>query len=592
MTKPDQPIPPALAYAQVLLAQLIAQGVREIVLCPGSRSAPLAYAAVAAQRAGLVRLHVLIDERSAGFLVLGLGKGSVGAGEHDAQNGVPSGVPAAVITTSGTAVANLHPAVLEAHHSNIPLIVLSADRPHELRGTGANQTTTQVGIFGDAPRLAVDVGVPFGAPHEAGDARAIAARAYAAATGVVGRPGPVQLNVGFREPLAPNPEQLAIIAQCFTEPSAPVKLWGAGSPVVPDLGTERPVATDVRTVIVAGDGALPQAGAIAVAHGWPIIAEPSSGLATHSHALPGAVNILTGHGVTGALTDSIEQVLVFGHPTLTRPVQRLLGQENVRTIMFPTHNTQWTDAPRAADAVLYSVPNYLLVPSVEGTGQWLARWRELHAKLGQRFSATLDGGTDLTGPDTPMRAVRALAATARPGDTLVFGASSPIRDADSYVTAWPTGVRILAHRGLAGIDGTISMARGVALTHPGRTRLVLGDLTFLHDIGGLLHGPHDLVTDLDIIVLNDCGGAIFGGLEHSAAGDTDLFERVFGTPHNSDLAHLCAGYHVHHQRVSTVQELEEFLDSPRQGIRVAELNYSRVERSTIHAELVNGVFSQ
>jgi 2-succinyl-5-enolpyruvyl-6-hydroxy-3-cyclohexene-1-carboxylate synthase len=153
-----------------------------------------------------------------------------------------------------------------------------------------------------------------------------------------------------------------------------------------------------------------------------------------------------------------------------------------------------------------------------------------------------------------MRAVRALAASAQAGDTLVFGASSAIRDADSYVTAWPTGVRILSNRGLAGIDGTISMARGVAFTHLGRTRLMLGDLTFLHDIGGLLRGPREPVADLDIIVLNDCGGAIFGGLEHGVA------------------------------------ELEEFLSGPRHGIRVAELNYPRAQRAETHAELVKGMF--
>jgi 2-succinyl-5-enolpyruvyl-6-hydroxy-3-cyclohexene-1-carboxylate synthase len=590
VSTPDHLIPPALSYAQALLAQLIGQGVREIVLCPGSRSAPLAYAAVAAERAGLVRLHVLVDERSAGFLALGMGKGSAGTGDSGAGEGLTSGVPAAVITTSGTAVANLHPAVLEAHHSDIPLIVLSADRPHELRGTGANQTTTQVGIFADALRLAVEVGVPFGAPSEAGDARAIAARAYAASTGIIGRPGPVHLNVGFREPLAPSPEQLVAITERFAEPVTPVYVSGDSEPPVLALGAERPVETAARTVIVAGDRALSQAGAVAVAQGWPIIAEPSSGLVAHPNAFPGAVNILAHQEGDTTLAESVEQVLVFGHPTLTRPVQRLIGRTDVRTIVFPTHGDQWIDAPRTADAVLYGVPDYLLVPSGNGSDQWLIRWREHHAALDQRLTTVLDTNTELTGPVAPMRAVRALAASAQAGDTLVFGASSAIRDADSYVTAWPTGVRILSNRGLAGIDGTISMARGVAFTHLGRTRLMLGDLTFLHDIGGLLRGPREPVADLDIIVLNDCGGAIFGGLEHGVAGDTELYERVFGTSHVSDLAQLCAGYRVDHTAVRTVAELEEFLSGPRHGIRVAELNYPRAQRAETHAELVKGMF--
>lgn len=589
-------VPPSLSYAQALLAQLIAQGVRDVVVCPGSRSAPLAYALVQAERAGLIRLHVRIDERTAGFLALGLAKGS--------------GVPAAVVTTSGTAVANLHPAVLEAHHSSIPLIVLSADRPHELRGTGANQTTNQLDLFGDSLRLLVDIGVPSGLPHESKDARAVAARGYASATGVNGRPGPVQLNLGFRDPLAPNAEQLAEIGTRFATPDTAIFLGGAAQTLSEseadsgeiDRGAidRGAINLDAPTLIIAGDGASALAGGVALAQSWPIISEPSSGLAAHPNALPGGVTILTRGAAAPTDTDSpwtqsartlthqIKQVLVFGHPTLTRPVQQLIGREDVRTVVFPTHLEQWTDASRTADAILYAVPAWLLVPRTTGSTV-LDEWRGVHQTLSEHLAGRMETLNDLTAPSAPMKVVRDLAATASAGDTLVFGASSPIRDADLYVTRWPAQVRVLAHRGLAGIDGTLSMALGIAYSARGRTRLMVGDLTFLHDAGALLHSGNEPAADLDIIVMNDNGGAIFGGLEHAAAGDSALYERVFGTPHTSDLAALCAGYSIAHRAIKTADDLAQFLAAPAAGIRVAEIQYGRAERSQTHKKLLFGL---
>lgn len=587
-------VPPSLSYAQALLAQLIAQGVRDVVVCPGSRSAPLAYALVQAERAGLIRLHVRIDERTAGFLALGLAKGS--------------GVPAAVVTTSGTAVANLHPAVLEAHHSSIPLIVLSADRPHELRGTGANQTTNQLGLFGDSLRLLVDIGVPSGLSHESKDARAVAARGYASATGMNGRPGPVQLNLGFRDPLAPNAEQLAELGTRFATPDTAIYLGGAAHTLSESEAGLGAVDLDALTLIIAGDGASALAGDVALAQGWPIISEPSSGLVAHPHALAGGVTILARGAAAPTDTDSpwtqsarvltrqIKQVLVFGHPTLTRPVQQLIGREDMRTVVFPTHLEQWTDASRTADAILYAVPAGLLEPRAAGLfepraagGTVLDEWRGVHQKLSEHLAGQMEMLNDLTAPSAPMKVVRDLAATASAGDTLVFGASSPIRDADLYVTRWPAQVRVLAHRGLAGIDGTLSMALGIAYSARGRTRLMVGDLTFLHDAGALLHSGNGPAADLDIIVMNDNGGAIFGGLEHAAAGDSALYERVFGTPHTSDLAALCAGYSIAHRALKTADDLAQFLASPAVGIRVAEIQYGRAERSETHKNLLSGL---
>ena len=579
----SQPVlPPALRAAGVLLSQLIAQGLTDVVVCPGSRSAPLAYAAYRAAARGLVRLHVRVDERTAGFLAAGLAKAS--------------GVPAAVVTTSGTAVANLHPAVLEASHSAVPLIVLSADRPHELHGTGANQTTAQSGIFAQAPRLFVDVPAPSGRVDEPKDMRAVAARAWAGATGAMGRPGPVHVNLCLREPLAPNAQELALLDLIFDDSPTPITIPVPGRPGWGDAERElaRNVASVRKSVVIAGDGSPALAARVAEAQGWPIVAEPTSSIIASENVIPGAVNLLSRSHLVGVeegawaeLVGEIEQVVVWGHPTLTRPVQALIASPSVRTVVVARAGEAWNDPSRCAEVVLYAVaPELYAPPSVDlanaprdtGSTNWLIRWRA----AGTRCAAALDalyGDGDLTGEFTPMRAVRTVVGSSEPGDVLVLGSSSAIRDADAAVTAWPTEVDIYAQRGLAGIDGTVSTALGIAISTGRRTRALMGDLTFLHDAGALLHAAADPVGALDLVVLNDRGGAIFSGLEHSQAGDPELFERVFGTPHRAHLELLCAAYGVDHQTVTTTQELAMLLREPSTGIRVFEVSFARSQRA-------------
>lgn len=626
-------LPPSLAYAQALLAQLIAQGVREVVLCPGSRSAPFAYALVQAERAGLVRTHVRIDERTAGFLALGLGK----ADPHR---------PAVVITTSGTAVANLHPAVLEARHSNVPLIVLSADRPHELRGTGANQTTTQVGIFAQATRLVVDVSVPHGDSWEQTDARAVAARAVAHAVGLTGAAGPVHVNVGLRDPLAPDAQQLAEIGRRFETPAQPVDLVNVArvtgsqdlTPAMP-LGLSRVIGAYARTVVIAGDSSDVRAAEVARAHGWPLIAEPTSGVIGQDNVLAHGAFLLgvsktavpldvletlavkPSHILEGAdtpdtdmggeerpetenqdtqfvrtvhdLVDSVEQVLVFGRPTLTRPVQKLIARKNVHTVVFAHPGTEWVDASRTADAVVYGVPTELTEPARTPTDStWLNLWHRASSEVSEAFTDTLRSHSDLGSGFAPMLAVTELASATQDGDALVLASSSAVRDADLYVSRWNQNATVLAHRGLAGIDGTISFAMGIALSRISeRTRLLIGDLAFMHDSGALLRGPQEPDVNLDIVVLNDNGGAIFGSLEHASAGDKTLFERVFGTPHVSDIASLSKGFGVLHSAPRTVEELRDALEHPVSGVRVIEISFPRTERSSAHSELCASLFT-
>ena len=346
-------VPDAQRTAQEILAALVAHGVRDVVLAPGSRSAPLAYAARAAEEAGWLRLHVRVDERVAGFVALGLGL---------------AGRPAAAVTTSGTAVANLHPAVLEAAHARVPLFVLSADRPHEIRGTGANQTTDQVGIFAGAPVFAAEI--PAGAPGGAKLGQVIA-RAVAAATGARGGPaGPAHLNVAFREPLvpaapwAPGPAPARATLVTPHGRPAPVRLPAGERTVVVAGDDGREAADDLG--ISAGARALDRAddawrtggrhaptrsaaARLARAGGWPLLAEPSSGARTDGAAVP-AYRLLLDLPGLGA---EIRRVVVLGHPTLSRPVSQLLAREDVEVVVVDPAGA-WTDvsgtAARVADA--------------------------------------------------------------------------------------------------------------------------------------------------------------------------------------------------------------------------------------------------
>ncbi|WP_019146828.1 2-succinyl-5-enolpyruvyl-6-hydroxy-3-cyclohexene-1-carboxylic-acid synthase [Timonella senegalensis] len=583
----EQQLPPALAAAGNLLAQLIAQGLRDVVLCPGSRSAPVAYAAYRAADRGFIRLHVRIDERTAGFLASGLAKAT--------------GTPAVVVTTSGTAVANLHPSVLEASHSSVPLIVLSADRPHELRGTGANQTTTQPGIFGSAARLLIDVPAPAGIASEATDIRAVAVRAWAAATGASAQAGPAHVNLALREPLAPNAQELALLDLIFDDIPSPVIT--SRPALTGTVGADVEVAAEVarvgKTLVVAGDGSAPVATRVAEAQGWPIISEPTSGIVSSLNVVPAGVNILAHSALGGKplgrwadLVSEVEQVLVFGHATLTRPVQRLIAAPGVRTVVVPTRVEPWNDASRTAQIVLYGVDPSLFTPE-EGTvtqsrAEWLDRWTSAGHDLAEVLARTVGEG-DLADGLAPMRTVRSVVAASEPGDALVLGSSSAIRDADAYVTDWPRGLAVYGQRGLAGIDGTLSTALGIAIATGSRTRVVVGDLTFLHDAGALLRTASDPVGPLDIVVLNDRGGAIFSGLEHSGAGDPQLFERVFGTPHTAHLDLLCAAYGIDYQAVRSTQELEMLLREPNSAIRVFEVRFDRDDRGSASTEIARAV---
>lgn len=523
------------ALAEACLAWLARAGVSDVVAAPGSRNAPLLLALWAAQEAGGPRLHTRIDERTAGFLALGL---------------TTSGARAAVVTTSGTAVANLHPAVLEAAHSGVPLVVLSADRPARLRGTGANQTTDQVGIFS-----------PFVATHD------IASPADLASLDPDVE-APLHLNVQLDAPLVPEAPVAHAPTDFVAEPADPRQKWLV-------RGEPTDLAPGPRTVVVAGDGAGPRARQLAEAAGWPLLAEPSSGARTGEHALR-TYRLLLGTDL-GA---RIERVVVLGRPTLSRPVTRLLERADVEVLVVPARGV-WPPAPPGSTAIGE--------PRWTGAGPddpaWLEEWRAADRALGRRVDRLVAEQPTLTPYDVASATHAALPA----GGLLVVGASSPIRDLDLVARPTPVGSRrkIVANRGLAGIDGTISTAIGAALGRPGSSRslALMGDLTFLHDQTALVLGPDEPRPDLTIVVPNDDGGAIFSMLEQGAPAHASSFERLFGTPHGTDLASLCAAHRVPHLRVSSRPELEQALASPNGGIEVVEAVVDRAGRRGLDAAI-------
>jgi 2-succinyl-5-enolpyruvyl-6-hydroxy-3-cyclohexene-1-carboxylate synthase len=554
VSEPNQ----ATAFSVAILGEFIRRGVRDIVLSPGSRSQSLALAAEAWERRGMVRLQVRIDERSAGFLALGLA--------------VESATPVILITTSGTAVANLHPAALEAHHSGVPLILLTADRPPELRGIGSNQTTEQLGIFGSAVGWLREVEAPNDSGFDADYPGQLAHEAYSAAAGHSSRPGPVQLNLAFREPLSGRIDRLPELVQ---------HEWQGGG--ADRAGSELGHAE--HAVVIAGHGAGPRAEELARALGVPLLAEVSSG----SHFGPNLVIAYRELLRDAEFGGRVRRAIVFGHPTLSREVPALLQRAGVEVHIVRGSAVEAYNPGRRATRISEAV-HYVGEPDRSPGGRaWLGSWvhtsRSLHEHDGQpehehehgHHPAATTPDAEHAGdfareqlavfrqPVTRRMLVQSVWQSTWPHDRLVFGASRLIRVADGILP----GKKITVHsnRGLAGIDGTIATSVGIALASQrsdgavGVTRVLLGDLAALHDVGSLLFGVGETRPRIQVIVGNDGGGTIFDDLEVAASAPSDAFDRVLYTPQDVDFAALASAYGWAHRLVTNRGELDEALSA-------------------------------
>ena len=558
---------PSTALATVVVDELVRHGVREAVLCPGSRSAAFAYALQEADRSGRLRLHVRVDERSGAFLALGLAK--------------LTRRPVPVFTTSGTAVANLHPAVLEASHAAVPLIIVSADRPSELQGTGANQTTDQGHLFGASVRLFHQFDAPQRIEGQNALWRSVVGRLCAAAVGASGPDaGPVHLNVQLREPLVPD---LAI------DGGWPESLEGRNDAapwvrVQPAGRRAEALAPVPRTLVVLGD--LPDpAMAVEVAElarvsGWPLVAEPF-GAYDRTALVPHGPLLLTAR-------DWLEQhlpdrVLVVGRLTLTRVVADLLRNPAV-AVEIVTAQASWPDPAHVGsvvhpfDAVLASIPHGRQVDD-----PWAQQW----ADAGELVSKAARMVIEASWPSGLAIATTVLAGLPA-GATLFVGSSNSARDVDLAMSpsVGSAPLTVVASRGLAGIDGCVSTPIGLALAQPERPAYALiGDLTFLHDSNGLLIGPHEPMPDLTVVVANDDGGGIFTLLEPGEPSRATDFERVFGTSTGASIADICRGHGVRHTVASTPAELSNIVGQRPAGLQVVEVRVDRSGHRELHASL-------
>jgi 2-succinyl-5-enolpyruvyl-6-hydroxy-3-cyclohexene-1-carboxylate synthase len=540
---------PSTTQARVVVDELIRGGVRDVVLCPGSRNAPLAFALQDADRAGRVRLHVRIDERTAGYLAIGLAIGAA--------------APVCVAMTSGTAVANLGPAVVEANYARVPLIVLSANRPYELLGTGANQTMEQLGYFGTQVRATISLGLAEDVPERMDEFnatwRSATCRVLAAATGSrTANAGAVHFDIPLREPLVPDPEP-----DPASTPTPAGRSGGKPWTYTPPVTFDQPLAIDLSpdTVVIAGHGA----GLHPNLAGLPTVAEPTA------PCPPSGANPL--HPLALPLLRP-KQVIMLGRPTLHRPVSALLADPQVPVYALTT-GPRWPDVSGNSQAT-----GTRAVTTGTPHPAWLHRCAEMNRHAVSAVRGQLAAHPLTTGLHVAAAVVDAL----RPGDQLVLGASNPVRDV-ALVGLSSDGIRVRSNRGVAGIDGTVSTAIGAALAHEGRTIALIGDLTFVHDSSGLLIGPTEPTPrQLTIVVSNDNGGGIFELLEQGDPRFSDVSSRIFGTPHDVDVGALCRAYHVESRQIE-VDELQAALDEPGAGMRVLEVKADRSTLRQLHAAI-------
>ncbi|MBC6764681.1 2-succinyl-5-enolpyruvyl-6-hydroxy-3-cyclohexene-1-carboxylic-acid synthase [Corynebacterium sp. LK22] len=565
---------PSAVVAGLIVDELLRLGMVDAVVCPGSRSAPLARALVQAADAAKVRLHVRIDERSAAFLALGLASRT--------RKVTP------VITTSGTAVANLVPAMVEATASGIPLLALTADRPAHYRGTGANQTIVQDRLFADASVVEFDLDGT--APVMKATAAQIRARIDRVVAAMASGAG--HLNVRFVEPLVPDDDSVADIPEGRADggpwttiaPTNSNNVGVAATATGPaNAASTATIDISRRTLVIAGSNAshLP------ALEDLPTIAEPNAYAPAHPvHPLAA--------GTFAQIPP--EQIVLVGRPTLHRGISKLLANPDIElTVVSEAENhgfgVEFPDVTANARAV---------VRHVQTVGEQDPQWTKICEAASElavkSVRETLTESIEAEEPLTGFHVAAALTDSLRTGDNVVLGASNPVRDASYTGLPFP-GVNTYAGRGAAGIDGTVATAIGIALAsdrehadeiRPPRTIALMGDLTFQHDSAALAIGPLEpRPENLTIVVANDAGGGIFETLEAGSPALRGSFERIFGTPQDVDFEGICQAYGVEHVRVDRLPDLLAQLhpDTDVDGIRVIEVATTRATRRQLHHKL-------
>lgn len=607
---------PATLLARAVVAALVEAGVKRVVISPGSRNAPLTYALADAAQAGYLQLRVVVDERSAAFVALGASR----------SDWLHEGLarPAVAVMTSGSAVANAHPAVVEADAAGVPLIILSADRPHALVNTGASQTTVQTGIFGAATRYQADLGDTNASGAVANQVR----RAVAAASGRLSLdPGPVHLNVRLAPPLAPAaPWQVPHLEPKthWLRARKPLEEQLNGV-TVSQVGCRLGLDPARRGVIVVGDNDDAElahyAAALAHAWGWPLLAEPTSLVRTNANAVAAYSALLAGgdgsaSGDGAQLSQEIEQLLVVGRPTLTRPIGALLAREDIYQVVL-TNRARWSDVSGQAAYVttLEQALSSLNTPDVSagaeagadadaggdasasadagagaGVGKnapsplWLQRWLQAGQQQLNATSVTKAAQMALTTWQATSQYESHNQSTAIHSDglessvTLMAASSMTIRYLDARLPAGKQLKKmpgpVVANRGLAGIDGTISTAVGLAWASGQPVRVIIGDLAAAHDLTGLVKAVTETEVDLQVIVLDDHGGKIFSGLEYGASELSNYFLRFFTTAQQVDFAQAAAAFGAHVSVIDDVDGLQSLLSKTIEG------------RSLVHVKLV------
>ncbi len=554
----------AVTFCTTLVDEWVGAGLRHAVVCPGSRSTPMALALETDRR---VRVQVFLDERSGGFAALGCG--------------LATGAPAVVLTTSGTAAVNLHPAVVEAGHAAVPLLALTADRPAELHGVGAPQTIDQQELFGPHARRCFEPGLPDELPPDRW--RGLAREVWGEATGVTGEaPGAVQLDLPFREPLLGEtgwlPPGLA---------SKPPR------PAPPEVGAD---AIEEIAALVSGRSGILVAGcpmdrpeavlALASHLGWPVLADPRSGTRVPGEAVVGHADLLV-REQTFASRAAPEMVIRLGDLPASRVVAEWLGSLEAVQIGVDLWGRRF-DPTRSLDRLLAGSPGDFCerlrsVTPPTSDRSWLASWAEAEERAAQAVGESLRTAEAMTEPAL----ARAVVAGIPDDAVLVVSSSMPIRDVEWYSVPREGG-RILANRGANGIDGVVSTAVGVATGTGAPTVALVGDLALLHDSNALI-GLADRGLDLTIVVVDNGGGGIFHFLPQRDELEESTFERLFGTPHGIDLVELSSVLGLEAAEVERAEDVESTLGRGAGGTRVLVARSDRERNREVHRRIQEAV---